>query len=200
MHRNSSSHKIPQRHRFTARASTAVLAATLLTVLGCADAQVPVAPASFFVQAGTTGNTRANTAGVTWDWAQQWTLGGGQVTGYWEGSVSEWSYLAANARRTAWLGQVGLIPVFRYRPNGGTSPWFYEAGVGLTLTTSLYETDRKRFSTNFNFGDHLAVGRNFGQRGQHELALRVQHFSNGGVKRPNPGEDFIQLRYAYRFI
>lgn len=102
--------------------------------------------------------------------------------------------------RTAWLGQVGLIPVFRYRPAGGASPWFFEAGVGLTLATSLYETDRKRFSTGFNFGDPLAVGRNFGQHSEYELSLRVQHFSNGRIKHPYPGEDFIELRYAYRFM
>ena len=50
----------------------------------------------------------------------------------------------------------------------------------------------------FNFGDHLAVGRSFGVQREHELALRVQHFSNGGIKEPNPGETFLQLRYVYR--
>ena len=174
--------------------------AALLALVGGVGAQASFAPTAVFFQAGTTGHTHELTAGATWDWAQQWTLGGGRVTGYWEASVSEWSYLAATARRTAWLRQVGLIPVFRYRPAGGESPWFFEAGVGLTSTTSLYETDRKRFSTTFNFGDHLAVGRNFGQRSEHELSLRLQHFSNGGIKHPNPGEDFIQLRYAYRFM
>jgi lipid A 3-O-deacylase len=27
----------------------------------------------------------------------------------------------------------------------------------------------------------------------------VQHFSNAGIKKPNPGETFLRLRYAYRF-
>ena len=186
-------------HR-TSRMGNIILGAVLLAIAGRVDAQASATPTSIFLQAGTTGNTHGFTAGVTWDWARQWTLGGGRVAGYWEASVSEWSYLAADARRTAWLGQVGLIPVFRYRPAGGASPWFFEAGVGLTLTTSLYETDRKRFSTSFNFADHLTVGRNFGQYSEHEWSLRLQHFSNGGIKHPNPGEDFIQLRYAYRFL
>ena len=177
-----------------------ILGPVLLVHTGDAGAQPSLAPTTAFVQAGTTGNTHGITAGVTRDWPQHWSLGDGRVTGYWEASVSEWSYVAADARRTAWLGQIGLIPVFRYRPKAGTSPWFFEAGVGLTLTTSLYETDRKRFSTTFNFGDHLAVGHNFGRHSEHELSLRLQHFSNGGIKRPNPGEDFIQLRYAYRFL
>ena len=161
--------------------------------------QTAIAPSSVFLQAGTTGHTHQLTAGVAWDWGRQWTLGGSRLTGYWEASVSGWSYSAVDGRRTAWLGQVGLVPVLRYRPNGGASPWYFEGGVGLTLTTSLYETEQKRFSTTFNFGDHVAAGRNFGQHGEHEVSMRLQHFSNAGIKHPNPGENFIQLRYACRF-
>jgi hypothetical protein len=32
---------------------------------------------------------------------------------------------------------------------------------------------------------------------QHEVALRVRHFYNAGIKLPNPGENFRQLRYTY---
>jgi hypothetical protein len=74
-----------------------------------------------------------------------------------------------------------------------------EGGVGITFTTTLYETERKRFSTSFNFGDHIAVGRNFGERREHEISLRIEHFSNAGIKHPNPGENFLQIRYSYRF-
>jgi len=76
---------------------------------------------------------------------------------------------------------------------------FFEGGVGVTFTTNVYETDRKRFSTSFNFGDHLALGRNFGARREHELSLRFEHYSNAGIKHPNPGENFVQLRYLRRF-
>ena len=63
----------------------------------------------------------------------------------------------------------------------------------------MYRSADKRFSTKFNFGDHLAVGRTFGDRGQHDVGLRFQHFSHAGIKEPNPGENFLQLRYARRF-
>ncbi len=177
-----------------------LLYAMLLTITGHANAQPWYSPTSIFLQSGTSGKTHGITAGATWDWANKWALGGGQLTGYWEASMSEWSYPSADGRKTAWLGQVGLVPVFRFRPTSGTSPWFFEAGVGFTLMTSLYETDRKRFSTTFNFADHLAVGRNFGPRNEHEISLRLQHFSNGGIKEPNPGENFVQLRYSFRFL
>ena len=73
------------------------------------------------------------------------------------------------------------------------------AGVGLTATSSVYQTRQKHFSTSFNFGTHLAIGRSFGERREHEVSLRIEHFSNAGIKHPNPGENFVQLRYARRF-
>jgi len=63
----------------------------------------------------------------------------------------------------------------------------------------VYRTEKKHFSTSLNFGDHLAVGRTFGGRAEHDLAARFQHFSNAGIRQPNPGENFLQLRYSRRF-
>lgn len=177
-------------------------ASIALVASACAQgalAQSSLIPSAGFVQAGTAQDTHQLTIGLTWDWNRRWDLWSGEITGYWEGSISQWSYPSAESRRTAWLAQVGAIPVFRYRPDAGASPWFFEAGVGVTFTTNVYETDRKRFSTSFNFGDHLAVGRNFGAHREHELALRFQHFSNAGIKHPNPGENFVQIRYLRRF-
>ena len=38
-----------------------------------------------------------------------------------------------------------------------------------------------------------------GDEHQHELGIRWVHVSNGGLKEPNPGQDFLQLRYVSRF-
>jgi hypothetical protein len=62
-----------------------------------------------------------------------------------------------------------------------------------------YHTDGKRFSTAFNFGDHVGIGREFGSEHRQELALRVEHFSNAGIDHPNPGENFVQVRWVVRF-
>ena len=190
-------HAPSARHSAVLRAS--LLAAGSVLVVDSAIAQRGLTPATVFIQAGSARHTHEISTGVTWDWARQWTVGGGSLSGYYETSISEWSYPDTDGRRSAWLGQVGLIPVFRYRPAGGTAAWFMEGGVGITFTTTLYETERKRFSTSFNFGDHIAVGRNFGERREHEISLRVEHFSNAGIKHPNPGENFLQIRYSYRF-
>jgi hypothetical protein len=57
----------------------------------------------------------------------------------------------------------------------------------------LARTREKRFSTAFNFGDHIGIGY---RTGRGEWSLRLQHFSNAGIDTPNPGEDFVQLRWS----
>ena len=160
------------------------------------------APDAAFAQIGVADTTYGATAGLNWNWGREFQLGSARINGYWEASLSQWSYPSAVVRRTAGLIQLGVIPVFRWRPAQGASPWFAEAGIGATLTTVAYQTDRKRFSTRFNFGDHLAVGRSFGhghgEERAHELSLRLEHFSNAGIKQPNPGENFVQIRYLYK--
>ncbi len=182
-------------------------AATLIAVLcaacGAASADMSlIAPDAAFAQIGAADRTYGATAGLNWNWGREFRVGSAHLTGYWEASVSQWSYPTADVRRAAGLVQLGLIPVFRWRPAQGTSPWFAEAGIGATLTTVAYQTDRKRFSTRFNFGDHLAVGRSFGRgygkERAHEFSLRLEHFSNAGIKQPNPGENFVQIRYLYK--
>lgn len=186
-----------RRRLLTAQDSVFVIASALCTTL--AAAQSEFAPTAVFVQAGTGGDTHQAAAGLNWDWRRHWSLGRGQVGGFWEVSLSGWSYPAMDGRRKAWLGQLGVVPTFRYRPADGASPWFAEVGIGATLMTTVYETERKRFSTSFNFADHIGVGRNFGAAGEHEVSLRLEHFSNAGIKHPNPGENFAEVRYTYRF-
>lgn len=166
-------------------------------------------PSSWFIQAGSANDTQSVTAGLTWDLTPRWKFGGGEATTYVEASLSRWSYQRAGSSNESTgagaggrkqLAQFAAIPVLRYRPDDGRSPWFFEGGVGVTVTSKIYVTEEKRFSTAFNFGTHLGIGRSFGTRGEHELSLRIEHFSNAGIKRPNPGENFVQLRYAYRFM
>jgi lipid A 3-O-deacylase len=181
----------------SARKFAAIFCVTTATL---AQAQGAFTPDSVFVQGGTTAQTRTATVGATWDWGADWKLGNGRLTGYTETSAAYWSFLDHDpSRGRDQLGQFALVPVLRWRPAAGASPWFVEAGIGLTVTTSVYKTRTKEFSTAFNFGDHLGVGRNFGEGRRHELAVRVEHFSNASIKEPNPGETFVQLRYAYRF-
>lgn len=176
---------------------TSMFIAVVLGAAGPATAQWR--PATFFVEgAGGEKDLGALTVGVgwPWDWKRDWL--GGQFGGSTEAFVT---HIRARGPGGGHEGTtlLGVQPLLRYRFAEGRSPWFLEAGIGLSVTDSKFETTDKRFSTNFNFYDTLAAGRSFGEGGRHEVSLRLTHISNGGVKKPNPGEEFLQLRYAAKF-
>lgn len=184
------------------------LRCALLPLTACAAALLAAAPAhaqsvdatpSIYLQGGTAPhNTDTVTLGATLPWSSwQKELWGGQLRGYWDIYVSRWSFdgIAGYDRATV----LGVTPTLRLRPDQGRSAWFWEAGVGATVADKRYLTTDKDFSTRFNFASHLGVGVNLGAQRQHEIALRFQHVSNAGIKKPNPGENFVQLRYAYHF-
>ena len=172
------------------------LLALLLSALPAAaqEQRHPAMPTTAFVQAGVAAKeTQMLVVGVTRDWAWEKELSFGRATGYWELSLGRWH---SEGKGSQWVGQVGVTPVLRIHPRRWSEGWFIEGGIGANLLFPVYHSERKRFSTVFNFGDHIAVGKRFGAKQQHEVALRFQHFSNGGIEEPNPGEDFLQLRYS----
>ena len=157
------------------------------------------APDAAFVQIGGGTPTQAVSAGAQWTlpWHPGW--GGGAVSSYLEAAIGRWRTEDSGVQHTAWVTQLGLTPVLRYRWNGGDSPWFLDAGIGVNVLTPVFRDGNRQFSTAFNFGDHIALGRSFGADRKQELSLRLQHFSNAGIKHPNPGINFIQLRYTVAF-
>jgi len=181
-----------------------VLSRTFCALLLCAGAlgtalaqQTPRNP-TLYVQAGLgERGTDSITVGGTLPW-KTWTysLWGAELRGHWDVYLSRWSFRAA-AGRSSSLMLLGVTPTLRLYPDDGRSAWFWEAGVGLTTTNHRYVTRHREFSTRFNFASHAGVGIHLGAQRQHEVVLRLQHLSNADIKHPNPGENFIQLRYAY---
>jgi hypothetical protein len=156
-------------------------------------------PSTVFVQGGAGDEqTRAYVLGATWDLPWKTEFAFGSVNAYFEAAFGRWT-TRAHGTSTAWPTQISLTPVVRLHPAGAAHRWFAELGVGANYIVPVFESGEKRFSTEFNFGDHIAVGRQFGEQGQLEVSLRMQHFSNGGLSRPNPGENFVQLRLAHTF-
>lgn len=156
-------------------------------------------PQGIVVEAGVgQDGTRTGTVGLIWPWSWRRDFAGGEVTGMTEAFLSHWSARTGDGRRS--FTQIGaVVPLLRYRFSQGRSPWFAEAGIGFSVMDPVYRTEHKEFSTHFNFVDVLGMGRSFGERGRHELGLRLTHLSNGGIKHPNPGENLVQLRYALSF-
>jgi hypothetical protein len=169
-----------------------------LIALAASAAHADWRPDGGFVEWGHTAHHgNALTAGLTWQgrWHRDW--GPVYVTGSVEAFASRWAWdrtTPGNSHSVV----VGVVPLARFSA-GPASRWFAEAGIGLSLADQRYSTDDKQFSTRFNFYDVLAVGHSFGAQRQQELSLRVTHVSNGGIRHPNPGENFLQVRWATRF-
>ncbi len=92
------------------------------------------------------------------------------------------------------LWHVGLTPIARW--------WFLpdtalEAGIGANLFSAT-RIGSKRISTAYQFGDsiglyHRLAGTSWG------LGVRFTHYSNADIKRPNPGQNYLQLRISHEF-
>jgi len=154
-------------------------------------------PDAVFTQIGIADEVTMGTVGVTWNLKED--LNHARWGVYLETSLSRWQSRGGHPSSHGALTQIALIPVVRYRFSEGSSPWFVEGGIGATATSSIYRSNETRFSTSFNFGDHLGAGYSFGSERTNEVALRAEHFSNGGIKKPNPGKNFMELRYTHQF-
>lgn len=157
-----------------------------------------LSPDTLFLQAGfAEKQTRAYVLGLTWDWNWRRQFSSLTVSGYFEAQAGRWETERDGLGGSAWATQVGLTPVLRFTP-AAAERWFAEIGIGANFILPVYRSGNRQFSTEFNFGDHFAVGRRFGRTARQEVAVRIQHFSNGGIDHPNPGENFVQLRYSLR--
>jgi hypothetical protein len=138
--------------------------------------------------------------GVQWDWGVHWLNAGSySLGGYWDVSAGYWENNSAN-KSTSSLGDFGFTPVFRWqetRPHG-VSP-YAELAVGVHFLTTTSVSDQRKFGSSFQFGDHVGVGLRFGDRGEYDIGYRYQHLSNAGIKEPNQGINFNQLRLQYHF-
>lgn len=179
-------------------AAGAVAAALLPYAAIAHDADTPWwHPDGLLLQAGVGKHVQSAAASLVWDTDWRRDYASGLLTAYVEADIGKWHTSARVHNRT--FTQVGVTPMLRFYPRPIGSGWFVEAGIGANAISPLYRDDDKRFSTVFNFGDRLGVGRRFGERDEHEITLRVEHFSNCRIKQPNPGENFIQMRYSRRF-
>lgn len=99
------------------------------------------------------------------------------------------------------LLELGYSPVLRLHRSlsGNRSSLFIEGSIGVRLLSHTRVAPDRSLSTAFQFSDMLGVGVQWGREGRSTLGLRYQHLSNLGIKKPNPGMDFLQLYYTHRF-
>lgn len=140
-------------------------------------------------EAGSGTGTNMWRAGVQWEWQKRWFTGGRwHLGGYWDAQIGRW-----NGQHELW--DFSITPVFRLQQSerSALSP-YVEAAIGFHLISETRISDTRRFGSAFQFGDHIGAGARFGERGRYDLGVRVQHLSNGSLRRPNHGINFWQLR------
>jgi hypothetical protein len=151
---------------------------------------------SISFEAGHGNGTDMWRAGAQWKWQSRWLQSGNwHMGGYWDAQLGQWSGSGKNT-----ITDLGLTPVFRYQETtpSSISP-YVEGAIGFHLISPVRLEPARGFSTAFQFGDHIGAGARFGERGRYDLSLRFQHLSNAGIKKPNNGINFTQLRFQYHF-
>jgi lipid A 3-O-deacylase len=146
-------------------------------------------------------NTEVARLGLQWKWPQRWFAERSWTLGaYWDLQVGRWSGPLRPGQPDQSVWDFGITPVFRLERAERSRVWpYFEAAIGFHMLSDLRVNRARVFSTRFQYGDHLAAGVRFGEGHTHDLSLRLQHLSNGGLARPNPGINFLQLRIARHF-
>ena len=116
---------------------------------------------------------------------------------YFESSINFWEYGLDDNYDTNFV--LSLSPVFQYQISCLLGNKVYvEAGIGMSfLDDTLFAG--KNVSTHYQFEDRLGILIKFGEAEKQQVSLRYFHYSNGGVKKPNPGLDFIAFSYMRYF-
>jgi len=156
------------------------------------------------IEGGTSGSSDVSVdmarIAVQWDWGARWALGPGwHIGGYWDLAGGYWRNDSRN-RSSSGIWDIGFTPVFRLQQSDPAAIAPYgEAAIGFHFISKTSINSDRQLSTAFQFGDHLGIGVRFGPKHAYDVGYRFQHLSNAGIKKPNDGIDFHELRLQYHF-
>jgi lipid A 3-O-deacylase len=173
--------------------SSLLLAAGLIS-------QTAFASPSIVATAGIAEDANAFHLGVQLPLAPDWPLFRSEkVSAVLELSVGQWRGDSGSQENNR-LIDVAALPALRYHPGGNRQQGFFvEGGIGAHLLSRTRIHADRRFGSAFQFGDLVGAGWRFGEGGRYETGLRLQHVSNGGIKKPNQGINFLEFRFVARF-
>lgn len=178
------------------RTGTAALAiGCLLAILSTPG----MAADSASVEFGSGDKTKMVRLGAQWKWNSMWWRSNGtHISGYWDFTLAQWrgNRFQNIPGNTQHITSVGITPVFRWQKDSRRG-FYLEAGIGAHLLSELYDNNDKQLSTNFQFGDHIGMGYVFANDA--DISLKIQHFSNASIKKPNDGVNFAVVRVTYPF-
>ena len=133
-------------------------------------------------------------AELAWESPSFWTHrfeGGSRLDLVGELGVAYWH--ADGSRDPGSVWQFSAIPFLRWT---WSDRYYIEGGIGATVFSHASFAN-KNLSTAFQFGDHIGVGMFVTPNSR--VSLRFSHFSNAGIKRPNPGLNILQLNYSLQY-
>ena len=93
---------------------------------------------------------------------------------------------------------IGIAPVFRTLSLSGYGNWYLDLSIGAHLISTT-RIGPQVYSTGFQFAEFAGTGLLLGEDRRYEVGLRYMHESNGDLKLPNDGMNFLQLRLALRW-
>mgnify|MGYP000974007303 CR=1 FL=1 len=169
--------------------------ATLVLVGAAAQAQ----GVDWTLIGGASDTARVRQVGVVAGWTRPAPLWQGDA---WRLRLRHEGVLAAwHVPQARDVVELGYSPVLRLeRPLADSrATFFVEGSIGARLLSHTRVGPDHDMSTAFQFSDELRAGWTWGDQGRHTAGLRLQHLSNLGIKEPNPGINFWQLYYRYRF-
>ena len=113
-----------------------------------------------------------------------------------ETSANFWEYGADNTHDSNFV--LAISPVLKKTFCDCLGGKVYgEFGIGLSFIDNI-KFAGKNVSTHYQFEDRIGLGYEFGRNFRYKLAFRYFHYSNGGLKKPNPGLDFVSLSISYK--
>ena len=127
----------------------------------------------------------APTATTKIDLSWEWSLA------YWRGTRVDPETGSRNP-----LFDLGFGPDFRWISRSGRG-FFGEGGLAIHTLSGNYGNNGRRLSTKLQFLTHLGVGYVF--ENAVFLSLRAEHVSNGSIKQPNDGVNFVGIRVGRPF-
>jgi lipid A 3-O-deacylase len=154
---------------------------------------------SYSAEVATGNKSQIYRLGAQFNMSQSWLRSANsEVWGYWDATIADWrenKYRNVTGATKDFI-DIGFTPTLRWQTLNHQGAYF-EAGLGPHLNSDVYNNDGRRLSTNLQFGTHLGIG--YVTNGGLDLAIKVQHFSNGGIKHPNSGVNLAIAKVGYKF-
>jgi lipid A 3-O-deacylase len=161
-------------------------------------------PDAVFFQGAAGEHTHAYCGGAQWRLHEPLNIGRDvSATAHLEVVLGRWrAQTSFDSDAHQWTNQIGAVPTIRLKSSFLPS-WYVDTGVGPSYLSPRFRNKDKSFSSRFQFRSHFGVGIQMSagtkRAVHHDVEFRIEHFSNAGYVKPNPGVNLFAIRYTYLF-